>query len=292
MKKPLSPWHRLKVVLEMIKFEHTLFALPFAFMGMMLAAEGWPRWATVGWIVVAMVGARSAAMGFNRLADRGIDAENPRTADRALPAGRVAPGFVALFVAASVALLVLAAWRLNPLALRLSPIAIAVTLGYSYTKRFTSLSHLILGLGLAGAPLGAWVAVRGEIDTAPIVLGSAVLLWVAGFDVLYALQDIEFDRQRGLRSIPAALGVPRSLAVSAILHAAMLGCLIALPGVYEPGLGRAYQAGVAGCALLLGYQHWIVRPSDLSRLNAAFFSANGLLAVWIFGATAVDLLVL
>ncbi len=290
MKNPTTAGQRLRTVLKMIKFEHTVFALPFAFIGMMLAAEGFPGWRVVGWIVVAMVGARSAAMGFNRLVDRRIDAENPRTADRALPAGMVTPGFVGLFVIASVGLLVLAAWRLNPLALNLSPLAIVITLGYSYTKRLTSLSHLILGLGLAGAPLGAWVAVRGTIETAPLVLAAAVLLWVAGFDILYAMQDIEFDRQRGLRSIPAAIGIGPSLAVSALLHLGMLACLAWLPSLYTPGLGTAFWVGVAGCAVLLLYPHWIVRPHDLSRINATFFQANGILAVWLFGATAVDLL--
>jgi 4-hydroxybenzoate polyprenyltransferase len=281
---------RLVTVLEMIKYEHTLFALPFAFLGMVLAAEGWPAWRTVGWIVVAMVGARSAAMGFNRLADRDIDAENPRTADRALPAGKVSPGFVAAFVAVSAAVLVVAAWRLNPLALKLSPVALLVTLGYSYTKRFTALSHLVLGLALAGAPMGAWIAVRGDLAPTPFVLAGAVLCWVAGFDVLYALQDREFDRGRGLRSIPAALGEVGALGVSGLLHLAMLGLLVALAVVYPPGLGAAYWVGVAGCGLLLGYQHAIVRPGDLSRLNAAFFQANGVLAVWLFAATAWDVL--
>ena len=186
--------HQLGVVLEMIKFEHTLFALPFAFFGMILAAEGWPRWSTVGWIVAAMVGARSAAMGFNRLADRRLDAANPRTAGRALPAGQVSAGAAAVFVAASAALLVVAAWRLNPLAFALSPVALLVLLGYSYTKRFTWASHLVLGLSLGGAPLGAWIAVRGDVAAAPFCLAGAVLLWVAGFDVLYALQDLDFDR--------------------------------------------------------------------------------------------------
>lgn len=281
---------RLRTVLEMIKFEHTLFALPFAFLGMLLAAEGWPSWRTVGWIVVAMVGARSAAMGFNRLADRKIDADNPRTADRALPAGQVSPGFVGLFVAVSAAVLVLAAWRLNPLALALSPVALLVTLGYSYTKRFTALSHLVLGLGLGGAPLGAWIAVRGDVAATPLVLCGLVLCWVAGFDVLYALQDREFDRGRGLKSIPAAVGERGALWVSGALHAAMLALLLILPRVYPPGLGTAYWVGVAGCAALLAYQHAIVRPGDLSRLNAAFFQSNGVLAVWLFAATAVDVL--
>ena len=283
-------FERLRTVLEMIKFEHTVFALPFAFLGMMVAADGWPEWRVVGWIVAAMVGARSAAMGFNRLADRHIDAANPRTADRALPAGRVPAGFVAVFVAASLGLLILAVWRLNPLALELSPIAILIILGYSYTKRFTALSHLVLGMGLAGAPIGGWVAVRGNLEPPALVLGAAVLLWVAGFDILYALQDMEFDRGAGLHSIPAALGVRASLVLSGLLHLGMLVLLARLPGLSTAGLGGWYWIGVAGCAALLSYQHWIVRPGDLSRLDAAFFSANGILSVWLFATTAVDLL--
>lgn len=281
---------QLRIVLEMIKFEHTLFALPFALMGMMLAAEGWPAWRVVGWILVAMVGARSAAMGFNRLVDREIDAANPRTAGRALPAGLVTPQFVTLFVVASAALLLFASWRLNPLCLAFSPLALVVLLGYSYTKRFTALAHLVLGLALGGAPLGAWIAVRGEIATTPFVLAGAVLLWVGGFDILYALQDLDFDRGRGLHSIPARLGVVGSLVVSGLLHVATLVLLALLPFVYPPGLGVAYWVGVAGCAALLAYQHAIVRPGDLSRLNAAFFTANGLLSAGLFVATAVDLL--
>ncbi len=283
---------QLRTVLEMIKFEHTIFALPFAFLGMMLAAEGWPAWATVGWIVVAMVGARSAAMGFNRLADRHIDAENPRTADRALPAGKVSPAFVAGFVAVSAGLLVLATWRLNPLTFKMSPVALVIVLGYSYSKRFTSWSHLVLGLALAGAPIGAWIGVRGEFQPAPLVLGGAVLLWVAGFDILYALQDLEFDRRRGLHSIPVRFGETGALITSTVLHFAMLVLLGSLPLVYPPGLGVGWWVGVAGCAALLGWQHWIVRPGELSRLDAAFFQANGLLAVWLFAAAAVDLLLL
>jgi 4-hydroxybenzoate polyprenyltransferase len=285
----MNPLANLRTVLEMIRFEHTLFALPFAFLGMILAAEGWPSWSTVGWIVVAMVGARSAAMGFNRLADRKLDAENPRTADRALPTRKVTPGFVLLFVLASAALLVLAAWRLNPLALRLSPVALLILLGYSYTKRFTSWSHLALGLALSGAPLGAWIAVRGSFAAAPLVLAGAVLVWVAGFDVLYALQDLDFDRRRGLHSIPVLLGEIGALWISALLHVIMLALLVLLPSVY-PGLGMGYWIGVAGCVALLAYQHAIVRPGDLSRLNAAFFQANGLLGVWLFAATVIDLL--
>ena len=280
----------LGVVLEMIKIEHTIFALPFAFMGMMLAAEGWPSWRTVGWIIVAMVGARSAAMSFNRWADRRIDAANPRTADRALPSGKVSPGFVAAFTLASCLLLILAAWRLNPLALALSPLALLLVLGYSFTKRFTWGAHLFLGLALAGAPLGAWIAVRGDVTATPVILAAAVLTWVAGFDVLYSLQDLEFDRRAGLHSIPARFGETGALWLSGALHLAMVTCLAALPGQYPPGLGLFYWLGVAGCGALLSYQHWIVRPGDLSRLDAAFFQANGLLAMWLFAATATDLL--
>lgn len=284
------PLRSLRTVLEMIKFEHTLFALPFAFLGMLLAAEGLPAAATVFWIVVAMVGARSAAMGFNRLADRHFDADNPRTADRALPAGEVTPGAVAVFVVASSALLVLAAWQLNPLALRLSPVALAVILGYSYAKRITWAAHLVLGLSLAGAPLGAWIAVRGDVTATPLVLAAAVALWVAGFDILYALQDLDFDRRRGLYSIPARFGVRGSLWISAVCHGGTVALLAWLPSLYPPGLGAVYWVGWAGCVALVLYQHWVVRPKDLSRLNAAFFQANALLSAWLFAATAVDIL--
>lgn len=279
-----------RTVLEMIKIEHTLFALPFALMGMLLAAGGWPAWRTVAWIVVAMVGARSAAMGFNRLADRWIDARNPRTAQRALPAGQVTPLFVAIFVVASLGLLLLAAWRLNPLCLKLYPVAVVILLGYSYCKRFTSLSHLVLGLALAGAPLGAWIAVRGAVEATPFALAAVVVLWVAGFDILYALQDLEFDRGSDLYSIPARIGVAPSLAVSAVFHVAMLGILALLPRIYPAGLGWVYWLGLGGCAAMIAYQHAVVRPGDLSRLNAAFFTANGVLSVWLFAATAIDVL--
>jgi 4-hydroxybenzoate polyprenyltransferase len=292
------PLRTLSTLLEMIKFEHTLFALPFAFLGMILAAEGWPSWRTVLWIVVAMVGARSAAMAFNRLVDRRIDAANPRTAGRALPAGQISPAAVTLFVVVSSALLVLAAWELNPLAFYLSPLALAILFLYSYTKRFTWVAHLVLGLSLAGAPLGAWIAVRGSLALTPFVLAAVVLLWVAGFDILYALQDLEFDRRTGLYSIPARFGVIGSLWISALLHASMLGLLALLPAVYStqflsesgPHLRVAYWIGWAGCLGLIFYQHWIVRPGDLSRLNAAFFTANGALSVWLFASAAVDIL--
>jgi len=280
--------HRLKIVLEMIKFEHTLFALPFALIGMVLAADGWPSGRVFGWILVAMVGARSAAMGFNRLVDRQIDAANPRTASRALPAGLVSPGFVALFVVASLGLLVLAAWRLNPMCVKLVAVAIPVLLGYSFTKRFTWVSHLVLGLALGGAPLGAWIAVTGALAPTPFLITFVVLAWVAGFDVLYALQDEAFDRERGLFSVPARFGTVGALWFSGALHVATLVGLAALPFVYPQGLGVFYWVGVAGCAALLAYQHAIVKPGDLSRLNAAFFTANGVLAVWLFAAVVAD----
>jgi 4-hydroxybenzoate polyprenyltransferase len=282
--------HQCRTVLEMIKIEHTLFALPFALLGMLLAAEGWPSWRTVGWIAVAMVGARSAAMGWNRLVDRRIDAANPRTAGRALPAGKVSSRFVLLFVLASAALLIIAAGMLNPLALLLSPVALAVLCLYSYTKRFTWASHLVLGLSLAGAPLGAWIAVRGDVTLLPLILAAAVLSWVAGFDVLYALQDLDFDRQAGLHSIPARFGVRGALWISVVLHVGTLALLALLPPLYRPGLGPAYWVGWIGCAALLAYQHWVVRPNDLSRLDAAFFQANGALSVWLFALSAVAIL--
>ncbi len=282
----------LRTVLEMIKFEHTLFALPFALSGALLAAEGIPTPRQVLWILVAMVGARSAAMAFNRLVDRDFDASNPRTADRALPSRRVSVSFVTIFVAASCALLVLAAWQLNPLSFALSPVALAILLGYSYCKRFTSMAHLVLGVAVSGAPLGGWIAIRGDITIAPLVLATAVAFWVAGFDVLYALQDRDFDRRVGLSSIPSRYGVVASLWISGVLHLAMLVSLAFLARVYSPGLGIAYALGWLGCLGLLVYQHAILRPSDLSRLDAAFFQANGAISVWLFAAITVDIVLL
>jgi 4-hydroxybenzoate polyprenyltransferase len=237
-----------------------------------------------------MVGARSAAMGFNRLADRHIDAQNPRTADRALPAGEVTPRFVALFVVAGCGLLVLACWRLNPAALVMAPIALVVILGYSYTKRFTAASHLVLGLALAGAPLGAWIAVRGDLTAVPLTLGGAVLFWVAGFDILYALQDVDFDRSKGLFSVPARWGEVPALWLSGLFHLVMVGLLLLLPRLYGAPLAWGYALGVAGCAAILAWEHWVVRPGDLSRLNAAFFTANSLVGLCLATATALDFL--
>src|SRR6201996_5999533 len=279
----------LKLTLEMIKWEHSIFALPFALCGAMLAAGGLPAWSELGWIVVAMVSARSAAMAFNRLADASIDAANPRTATRALPAGVLTPAFVTTFVLISCAIFVLAASQLNRLALWLSPVALAVVLSYSYAKRFTRWSHLLLGFALGIAPAAAWIAVRGSLDPRILLLTAAVTFWVGGFDVLYACQDIEFDRANSLNSIPQAMGIPRALIVARTLHLLMLGLLVALVVVF--GLGKLAIAGVVAVALLLAYEHSLVSAHDLSKLNAAFFTMNGVIAVVFFVFVAADLLI-
>jgi 4-hydroxybenzoate polyprenyltransferase len=273
----------IRTTLEMIKIEHTLFALPFAFLGALLAARGFnasglPTWWQALWITLAMVGARSAAMAFNRIADRDYDARNPRTATRAIPAGRLSVSFVRAFTLASAALFFVAALMLNRLTLLLSPVALGSVLLYSYTKRFTSLSHVVLGWCLCIAPTGAWVAVRGSLDSpVPLLLSLVVLLWTAGFDVLYACQDYDFDRRAGLRSIPARIGVARALWVSRVLHA---GAFAALVGLYSlTSLGGLALAGVLATGALLIYQHSLVRSDDLTRLNAAFFTTNAFVSV-------------
>ena len=276
----------VRTTLEMIKIEHTLFALPFAFLGAVLAAGGLPTLRQSVWITLAMVGARSAAMAFNRIADREYDARNPRTRSRAVPAGRLSVSFVWAFTLASAALFFAAAAMLNRLTLLLAPVALASVLLYSYTKRFTSLSHVVLGWCLCIAPTGAWVAVRGALDsTVPLLLSLVVLLWTAGFDVLYACQDYEFDREAGLRSIPARVGVSRALWVSRLLHAGAFAALVAL--YFRTSLGAAALAGVLATGALLVYQHSLVRAEDLSRLDAAFFTANAFVSVILlatFGA--------
>ena len=273
----------IRTTLEMIKIEHTLFALPFAFLGAVLAARGFtatgmPTFWQALWITLAMVGARSAAMAFNRIADRDYDAANPRTRTRAIPAGLLSVSFVWAFTLAAVALFFLAALMLNRLTLLLSPVALASVLLYSYTKRFTSLSHVVLGWSLCIAPTGAWIAVRGQIGSGvPLLLSLVVLLWTAGFDVLYACQDFDFDRAAGLRSIPARVGIERALWVSRALHA---GAFAALVGLYFiSGLGVLALVGVAATGALLVYQHSLVRADDLSRLNAAFFTTNAFVSV-------------
>ena len=273
---------------RMIRFSHSLFALPFAFTAVALASQGRgiaPRQGL--WIVMAMVGARSAAMGFNRLADQWIDAENPRTASRELPRGVLSRAEVWLFVAASAATLVLAAAMLNPLCLALSPVALLIVFGYSYTKRFTALSHLVLGLALAVAPVGAWLAIRGTFDTAPLVLGLAVLAWVAGFDTIYALQDAAFDRASGLHSLPARLGMAGALGVARLLHAASAVLLASL--YWLAPLHGLYLAGVAAIAGLLIYEHSLVSPTDLSRVMQAF-NLNGWISLGYFVATLAAVL--
>ncbi len=279
---------KIRIILEMIKFEHTIFALPFAFTGAVLAAGGIPSGRTILWIVAAMVGARSAAMGFNRWADRHIDARNPRTSTRALPLGLVTPGQVVVFIIASSALLVVAAFMLNPLAFYLSPLALAVVFFYSYTKRFTYLSHAVLGLSLSLAPIGAWIAVRGSIDPPALVLGAAVLFWLVGFDTLYALQDIEFDRKSGLHSIPQRFGVRRSLWMARAAHLVTFLLLFWLQVILP--LGCLYATGVLVAGAILVYEHSLVKENDLAKLNVAFFNMNGYLSVTVFVFTLFEIL--
>ena len=280
--------HNLRVTLEMIKWEHSIFALPFALCGAMLAANGLPSGQQLLWIVVAMVAARSAAMAFNRLADASIDAANPRTQTRALPAGTLTPAFVATFVIVSCGVFVLAASRLNRLALELSPVALAVVLVYSYTKRFTRWSHLFLGLALGIAPSAAWIGVRGSFDPRILLLTAAVTFWVGGFDVLYACQDYEFDQQAGLHSIPRYFGIRRALWIARFFHVLMLILLMGVVVVF--GLGKLAVVGVIVVTLLLAYEHSLVSATNLSRLNAAFFTMNGVISVVFFVFIAGDLL--
>ncbi len=262
----------------MIKFEHTLFALPFAFLGAILAAAGLPSWRQMLWITVAMVGARSAAMTFNRIVDRDIDAKNPRTANRELPSGKLSVGFAWIFLYVSIGVFLLASYSLNWLTFALSPVALICVLGYSYAKRFTSFAHLILGLALAISPSAAWIAVRGDLrDEVPILLSLFVLIWTAGFDVLYACQDFEYDRRQGLRSIPARFGIKNALWIARLFH---LQAFIMLLLLYlATGLSWLALGGVIAVGALLFYQHTLVRANDLSRMNAAFFTTNAFVSV-------------
>jgi len=276
------------VTLEMIKWEHSVFALPFALTGAVLAARGWPTLRVLGWIVVCMVAARSAAMAFNRLADAKLDAANPRTAMRALPAGTLSSGFVGGFVVVSVAVFVLGAAMLNQLTLELAPAALVVVLAYSYMKRVTRWSHVVLGLALGIAPSAAWIAVRGSLDWRIVVLTGAVLLWVGGFDVLYACQDVEHDREVGLNSVPQALGVVPAFWIARAMHVGMLLMLCWLVVLF--GMGKVAMLGVVVVATLLLYEHSIISPKDLRRMNAAFFTLNGVISVVFFGFVAADVL--
>jgi 4-hydroxybenzoate polyprenyltransferase len=279
---------KLQIVFEMVKIEHTIFALPFAYLGAILAGRGIPSPAQIGWILVAMVGARSAAMAFNRLVDLPFDAKNPRTSNRALPRKEISKTFVVLFIFVSSALFVFAAFKLNRLSFLLSPAALAVVIFYSYTKRFTWLSHLFLGIALACAPIGAWIAVRGSLSSSPLILGIAVILWVSGFDIIYSCQDVEFDRKESLYSIPKRFGIRAALWISALLHLVMLGVLFVL--FFKEGLGLISIAGLIIAGILIAYEHSLVRPADLSRANTAFFSINGWISILLFATTTIDIL--
>jgi 4-hydroxybenzoate polyprenyltransferase len=282
-------FRNIGVTLEMIKWEHSIFALPFAFTGAMLAAHGVPHAAQIFWIVICMVSLRSAAMAFNRWADASIDATNPRTASRAIPAGLLSRGFVGGFTLVMIAVFLIAASRLNRLTLLLTPVAILVVLAYSYTKRFTRWSHLVLGLSLGIAPSAAWIAVRGRLDWRIAILTVAVMFWVAGFDLLYSCQDVDHDRAQGLFSVPSTLGVTAAFWLARFLHLAMLALLVLLAHVFA--LGSVALIGIVAVAILLLYEHMIVSPGDLRRLNAAFFTMNGVISVVYFLFVAVDLLV-
>jgi 4-hydroxybenzoate polyprenyltransferase len=278
----------LRATLEMIKWEHSVFALPFALCGAMLAARGFPSLHQLIWIIVAMIAARSAAMAFNRLADVTIDAANPRTRARALPAGTLTQTFVTSFVLISCFVFVIAAWQLNRLALFLSPVALSVLLLYSYTKRFTRFSHLILGLALGIAPAAAWIAIRGSLDPRILLLTMAVMFWVGGFDVLYSCQDCDFDRQYGLHSIPSYAGISAALWIARLFHLVMLLLLVSLILVFS--LGKLAVLGVLAVAALLAYEHSLVSAKDLSKLDAAFFTMNGVISIVFFLFVAGDVL--
>lgn len=274
--------------LSFIKFEHTVFALPFALISLLVAANGRPDGRTLLWVLVAMVGARSAAMAFNRLVDRGIDAANPRTADRHLPAGAISVAGATVFTVAAAALLVVAAWRLNPLCLKLSPVALLVTLGYSYTKRFTALSHLVLGLGLGIAPVGAWLAVTGAFAPFPLWLSAAVMFWVAGFDTIYACQDVDYDQRVGLHSLASRLGTGRALVLSRVFHVLAIACMAAAFRRAGP-LGPVSLAGVGIMTGLLAWEQALVRGGDLRRLNRAFFEINSWVGMVLLAVVLADL---
>ncbi|HXE96570.1 MAG TPA: 4-hydroxybenzoate octaprenyltransferase [Dongiaceae bacterium] len=279
---------KVGIFLEMIKFSHTIFALPFALTGALLAAGGFPSVRQTFWIILAMVGARTAAMAMNRLIDAEIDARNPRTAVRAIPAGLIGKGLTLIFIIASIALMLFSAYMLNPLCLKLAPLALFFLLLYSYCKRFTALAHVVLGICLAAAPIGAWIAIRGTVDAPALVLGGVVLFWVAGFDILYALQDLEFDRAAGLHSIPVLLGVTGSLWAARLFHLVMIGLLFTLHNIMH--LGTLFLAGILVAVAMLLYEHWLLKDGDLAKLDAAFFNMNGYISVAIVLFTAADVL--
>lgn len=279
---------KIRIFMEMIKFSHTIFALPFALTGALLAAGGLPSITKTFWIIMAMVGARTAAMAMNRLIDAEIDARNPRTAVRAIPAGLISKGMTLFFIVVSVALMLFAAQMLNPLCLKMAPVALFFLLLYSYCKRFTALAHVVLGICLAAAPIGAWMAIRGSIEAPALVLGGVVLFWVAGFDILYALQDLDFDRTAGLHSIPVLLGVTGSLWAARIFHLVMMTLLFALFDLMQ--LGTFFLLGILVALTMLLYEHWLLRNGNLDKLDAAFFNMNGYISVAIVVFTAADVL--
>lgn len=280
---------RIATILEMIKVQHSLFALPWAGVAAFYAAGGLPPWGKLGWVLLAMVAARCAAMAFNRAVDAKLDAENPRTKMRAIPAGKLTVPFTLAFAVVMVGLLVLAAAMLNPLCLKLSPIALLVTLGYSFTKRFTALCHFVLGLSLAAAPIGAWLAIAPERADAPLpyLLGAAVMFWIAGADILYACEDFEFDRSKRLHSVPAAVGIRKALAISILCHIVAMGALVTVGVVAH--LGLYYYGAVGAIAALLVYEHAIVKPDDLRRVNQAFFHVNAVVSGVILAGSLLDL---
>ena len=283
---------KIRHLLEMIKFSHTIFAFPFALMGATLAslANGQPPTAPqIGWICLAMVGARNVAMGLNRIIDARIDAENPRTAGRQIPAGIISLKEAWIFVISSTLLLLVAAWQLNPLCFYLSPLVLAFFILYAYCKRFTALAHLVLGICLAGAPFGAWIALRSTVEWPIFALALAVLVWVAGFDIFYALQDLDFDRKKGLHSIPVLLGEKGAIRLGKILHGLMVGLLLLLPQGLP--LGLIYYIGIGVISLMIAWEHHLVKPGDLSKLDAAFFNMNGYISVTIFCFTLADVLI-
>ena len=284
--RPLNRW--LTLLLENVKFEHTVFALPFAYLGMVLAARGLPTWHQLIWITVAMIAARTMAMSLNRLVDRELDARNPRTASRPLPSGRLSPGAVLGVSLVSSLVLTLAAWQLGPLPLALLPIALLFLAGYHHVKRFSPLCHLVLGITDGGAPLGGWVAVSGTIEPSALALAGAVALWVGGFDLVYACQDVDFDRAHGLHSVPADYGIATAIWMARLWHLGTIGLLLVV-GVLT-GLGPLYWVGWLLAAALLMYEHSLVSPTDLSRVGLAFFSVNGYLAVGVFVFTFVAVL--
>lgn len=279
---------KIRTFLEMIKFEHTIFALPFAYLGAFLAANGVPSASKLLWITLAMIGARTAAMSLNRLIDRRIDARNPRTDMRALPAGQLRVMEVYIYTALSFALLCYSAYKLNSLALKLMPIAVFFLVAYSYTKRFTWACHFFLGISLGLAPAGAWIGVTGYWDLAPVLLGLGVMTWVAGFDIVYACQDVEFDRKEGLHSIPAIFGVQRALEISFLLH--ILAPLLFIAVGMVLSMGWLYYVGVALAIVLLLRQHRIVTANDLSKIGIAFFNLNGYLSILLFVFSILDMI--